>query len=742
MGGNGQAFAQERQRLKDTIAIASEQLEAARQKNENKRAAMIDARRELRERSSQMFGSLWSAQNFHELVDLNQFSQPLVVEQQTGEMLLERIDALRRMLDRPYFARVDIRFDDGGDTEQVYIGRASLKEDKTREIWVYDWRAPIASVFYRFATGRVHYDAPGGRITGNMDLKRQFEINNGELEYFFDADVEVQDEFLRTMLACNASPRMKAIVETIQRDQDAAIRDTEHELLMVQGVAGSGKTSIALHRAAYLMYRGRSRHLSANDILILSPNALFERYIHGVLPELGEQNVRTLTLEQMLSDELGDARVQHRGERLERLLLCGDSSRHMRENIAFKASPAFVELLERFARELPRRWIEFEDVYYGGRIIATRQQLKARVLSDDAKAPLGVRLRHMEQSLWDGIRERRSGRMRKLEDRARQWPRHALEIEACVRAYSILECAALQRHIRRFTRLDCRALYERLFSDERALSRLCQGLKLPMGLETVVRYTREALKQDALPLEDAAAIAYLQTLIQGVSGQSRIRQVVVDEAQDYSPLHFALLGRLFPRASFTVLGDINQTLDERRDMSLYEQIQSSLNRRSAVLVLLNKSFRCTSEILRYSLRFLDSDADIQGFNRSGSAPGEHAAQGASELVRLIKDEVALCRQAGYNSIALITKTVRDARAWHARLAPGIRLIDAGDWEPTGAFIMPLHLSKGLEFDAVLVLDADSAHYGSADDKRLLYVACTRALHRLNLFYMGERSPLL
>ncbi len=729
------ALTQEREHLNEILRITRDQLRAAEEKCARRGTVLAEARREMREQSSALFQNLWSAQDFEALASLNQYTQPLSIGQRAEEMEEERIRMLRGMLDAPYFARIDIDFDDG-DSERVYIGRATLKDESTHEIFVHDWRSPVAGVFYRFGTGRMQYDAPGGRITGTVTLKRQFEIQNGVLRYFFDADVEVQDRFLRGMLAQGASPRMRAIVETIQRDQDAAIRDTDHELLMVQGAAGSGKSSIALHRVAFLMYRGLSSPLEAGDILILSPNALFECYIRQVLPELGEKNVRTATLEQLLEEVLGTP-VELRSDRLERMSLAENAGRaRLREALGVKSSRVFREILDRFVRELPRRWIEFEDVCYGRHTIATRQQLKARILASEGAIPLGVRLRRMEMSLWDGIHQRRPARMTVLTGYARRDPRHGMEITACARSYSILECAILSRQIRRFAYIRPLALYRRMTADEFALRRLCRGLSMPAGAEELLKSSGTPTR-GALPLEDAAAAAYIKLATEGEGRLARIRHVVVDEAQDYTPMEYALLKRLFPRAHFTVLGDVNQALEHPADRGLYRQVAAALNHPGAPLIELNKSFRCTREILSFALGFLREAGEIECFSRGGDAPAEHKARDPEEMKNLISSEIRLCRERGYKSIALIAQTARDARAWHARLAePGLTLISAEEGsEMLGAFVIPLALSKGLEFDAVLVLDAD--RWAADGDNRRLYVACTRALHRLNLYVLGD-----
>ena len=741
MKGHDEALELERATLARVLGIARGQLHDAEQSEARHGAAMTETRRDMREQTEQKFGNLWASDDFEALANLNQFAQPLAVGEMTREMRLEKIRTLRNMLEAPYFARIDLAYEGESEAEAVYIGRATLKDEVTHQLYIHDWRSPVASVFYRFGRGPAHYEAPGGRIDCDMTLKRQFEIRHGALEYFFDADVEVQDRFLRAMLSQNASPRMKAIVETIQRDQDLAIRDTEHELMMVQGAAGSGKSSIALHRVAYLMYEGLSSPLSAGDIVILSPNALFERYIHGVLPELGERSVETVTLEQLLSGILGGVKIEARGERFERLCLSGPEERTLlRESMAFKSSEAFLKVLDRFVRELPRRWIDFQDVNYGGRTIATRQRLKERAMRPNGAVPLGVELRRMEISLWDGIHQRKQSRIKRLIAYARRNPRHATEIGECARAYSILECWALRRHIRSFTRLDPLSFYRRLISDEAAFRRLAKGLDLPENLKEILKRTSDALIEKSLSFEDATAVAYLALCMEGAGRTQRIRQVVVDEAQDYDPAQYAVLNRLFPRARFTVLGDFNQALDRKADKSLYDRIAQTLNRRSALMVELNKSFRCTREILDFSLRFLDDPTGIQSFNRGGEAPVERAAKSQEELKGLIAEDIRSLREKGMDSIALIVKTNRDAQDWYARLKDtlDIGLIDSkAAAETVGAFVIPLQLAKGLEFDAVLVLDVDQ--YDENTEKRLLYVACTRALHHLSLYRLETQA---
>ena len=711
---------EEMERFHAILSLLESRLSKAKRDSEQKMAGLSDIRRdEFTERQEPLLRNLWAAHRFEDLVHLSQEFQNAADEEKDHESALQLIAALKKMAASPYFARIDLKFDEDEPAERVYIGRHSLWDDDKDNLLIYDWRAPMASVFYRFGTGPAWYTAPMGKINCELLLKRQFEIQDGKLLGFFDADTVIQDSFLRRLLAQNASSQMKSIVETIQKDQDVAIRDEDHELLMVQGAAGSGKTSIAMHRAAYLMYEGLKNPLKAHNILILSPNTVFEKYISGVLPELGESSVRTATLEELLEEKLG-LPVQSRAERWE--ALCGTNARN--SIFRYKMSREFLTLLDRYAEALPGL-LPYADLDYAGTLLSSRQEQRAWAMEHGSSFPLAVRLRRLEAHVWERVHALRPARFNDLRMKAF----HLGHGEEWARGCSIWESGVLARHMRRVTRLDIPGLYANLLNDPALLRSLGRGLNLPAGLSW------EPSPDAPLPLEDAAAMAYLHMKLNFGESSGDIRQVVVDEAQDYGAADWAVLNLLFPKARFTVVGDVFQALDHDAEISIYEDIASILNRKSSALLELTKSFRCTKEILEFSLQFLP-DTRIHSLNRSGSVPQCLTDE------RLL-DEIAACRAQGYESIALITKTRRDAEKWQAKLEETIHLPILGRNAQLGdVFLAPLSLSKGLEFDAVLVLDCDAAHYSQPGDKRLLYVACTRALHRLALFAEKEFSPLI
>ena len=724
------------------LDVIHEQLEEAEKNNSKSIDALRETNRDMWENASH------SADDFDGAAQLSQFYQPLASNNFAIESSAKKIQLLERLLQSAYFSRIDFCSENKQQHEKVYIGRGTLFNDQEKRIIIYDWRSPIASLFYRFETGAAYYDAPGGRIAGDIGLKRQYEIKKGVLEYFFDADVQIADEFLRKMLSGNTSSKMKTIVETIQKDQDIAIRHVSHDLLMVQGIAGSGKTSIALHRVAYLKYQGLSSRLKSSDIIILSPNTLFEQYISNVLPELGEDEVSSVVFDDLVTGSLPDKPAfQSRYHQTEMLISCTASAVKAlkKQSMEFKMSGAFVRILNRYADSLPKSHIVFPDIEYDGKTVFTGQYLKDRLLQVNGSISWAVKLGHLRQHIFDEIHEMRKDRMPKLLRQAREDPEHSFDWEEYARELSIEESTVLAQKVDEFIKLDTIALYKKLINTEGLLLSLSAETELPNNIEEILSYSKEQLAESTLQNEDALAVSYLQLLIGTNDTYRHIRQVVVDEAQDYYDLHFEILKRLFPNARYTILGDINQTIEKQENMSLYERITKILQPGSSCLMVMNKSFRCTKEILSFSMQFLDDSTLFESFNRSGDMPQVIEAAKMDLLDEKMIEEVIYSQNQGYLSIGIICKDAQESEFLYSRLKDrlSLHLVRSGENLNTArAFIIPITMSKGLEFDSVLIYGVDKEHYHSVDDKKLLYIASTRALHRLNLFYTGEKSSFI
>lgn len=705
--------------LKETLALAEKQLFKAREMLEQKQEEIVEAKREIRENTEHGVPNLWSSDGFEALIELSQSISPVADLAADYDETVRKISRLEQLLRTPYFARIDFYFADEEEAEKIYIGRTSLSEGNAGNIYVYDWRSPIASVFYRFMTGPAYYEAPAGRIEGRVGCKRQYEIKNRRLLYFFDTDLNISDEILKQLLSRNTSPRMKAIVETIQRDQDVVIRNMENDLLMIQGVAGSGKTSIALHRAAYLMYQGLQSKLCANNILILSPNAAFEQYIAEVLPELGEENVVSMVFEDLLHAYLQEKKIQPQSRYLEAAVSDDAQADFVKESMSFKTSMEFRQVMDQFVADLPKTEIRFEEIRLDGQCIAAKEEMRQWIL-ERTQAPLA--------------------------DRLEQLGEYVLENLAAAKGHvSGSEKNEVLQKVQKCTKLNIYVLYRKLWENKALFQGLQAESAYAGSIREIRKRTLENMGSECMPFEDASAVLYLYLKIYGSRKYRNIRQVIIDEAQDYAPLQYEIFRMIFPNAKYTVLGDVNQTLTRQKDLSFYEQVQKILQKKQATLVTLEKSFRCTNEILQFALQFIRHKPKIRCFNRQGDEVVVSAFEDHESYLQGIVQEAEACRGRGFRTVCLLCRTEKRCAFLYEELKSRLDIhrmehnaIDSLE----GVFLLPSYMAKGLEFDAVLICDADKGSYCAEQDRKILYMECTRALHRLGVFCEGEITPLL
>ncbi|WKY43782.1 AAA family ATPase [Eubacteriaceae bacterium ES2] len=700
--------------LKFTTGLAKAQLLDAQKQNEANMVAIREAQQEVRENTAHNIGNLWNSDSYEALIELSQTINPVnqkLADYEAGEKNIAR---LKKIIGNPYFARIDFQFSDQDHPDSFYIGQSSLKDEDTYKMYIFDWRSPIASVFYRFSPGPAHYDAPVGRIAGELSLKRQFEIKNSRLTYYFDSDVQVLDDFLRNLLSQNTTAKMKTIISSIQKEQDVAIRDLTSSVLIIQGVAGSGKTSIALHRAAYLMYQGLTHKLHARNILIISPNKVFEHYISSVIPDLDEENVVTSVFDEVLSLILDEKKFEPKFSYLETLLSDHCKRPMMRTSLNFKCSQTFMTMLDRLILQIPEKWMKIKEIRFKKEVIVNKKEVQRR-LFENHDTPLKIRLKYLEEFIDETIYERRNF--------------HPNE--------------QLMKTLMSFSEFNILTVYQQLFKNKNYFYNLAEGLVLPENIEAILDNTRDSFSNRAIAYDDAAALAYLYLKINGASEYQAIRQVIIDEAQDYYPIHFEIMNLLFKKAKLTILGDISQTIEKDEGLDFYHQIEQIFNRNNTSLATMNKSYRCTNEILTFAAKFLHQQISIESFNRQGDEPQISTAKDTESLLKMLLDESRLGLEKGYHSIGLICKTQKNAELLFNALKDQLELhliTDEMDTELKGIFIMPIYLSKGLEFDAVLLCDASVENYSDTEDKSLLYIACTRALHRLHIFAEGKLSP--
>ena len=713
--------------LEKTVSVIKKKLDKELAGNLSRKKGLTGTGKEMWEDTAHHAG------DFDRLIDISQYLSMVSSDSTSYRISTEKIGHYKKLLDTPYFARVDFS-EDGYDTDKIYIGIAGLADEKTYDIYIYDWRAPICSIFYRYELGDVSYMSPTGIINGKVSLKRQYDIRNGNLNSFIDSGLIIIDDVLRTVLSKNTSSKMKSIVETIQRQQDIIIRDMENELLIVQGAAGSGKTSVAMHRIAYLMYRGLKEKLFASNIVIISPNDLFGLYISNVLPELGEENISRITFENIFERILGqNFCVKSRNELLEQIICAEGSDRTLiKGSLDFKLSGQFKIIMDNFIHHFEHKMIQFSDINYNGKCIASRNLLKSFFLKNDISLRTEQRLKTIQARILEAAGNNRKERMQKLTLFASRYPQHQFELKAFARLLSIKESTRLKREIEKFTEIDYFKLYKSIFKNKDLFYRLSDGIDIPEEIESIRQYTLNCLESEkCLNYDDAIAMLYLKVKMCSCDLFNDIRQTLVDEAQDYYAIQYEILKELFPNARFTVLGDVNQTIEKSADISVYQEITTILGKKKHATVFMNKSFRCSYEITRFSRAFLNEDSPIESFDRHGEAPIEKNFSDYEQMITAILNEIEECKKLGFGSIGVICKSLKRSNLVFEELNTKTEigmLEENTEIELKGAWIMPVYLAKGLEFDAVIILGTEDYDLSNKEDKRLMYISSTRALH--------------
>ncbi|NUU64258.1 RNA polymerase recycling motor HelD [Paenibacillus agri] len=716
--------------------------------------------------------------NFSSPDDLGETSTSL---RQQAQILNERerhhlqsskaLKKYKKLVVSPYFGRIDFSEGPNGEAEQIYLGIGSLMEDDGQFL-IYDWRAPISSLYYDGAPGPATYDTPGGIISGTMELKRQFVIDSGKIEVMFDTGVTIGDELLQQVLSHSADDKMKNIVATIQKEQNAIIRNDKSRMLVVQGAAGSGKTSAALQRVAYLLYKYRAV-LQADQMLLFSPNPLFNSYVSTVLPELGEENMQQTTFQMYLEHRLSqEFQLEDVFSQTESLLNApdGPEARVRRDGIQYKSSVAFLDAIRRYATMLEKEGIQFKPVVFMGRIVVTKEEMAAQFYSYDSAIRLANRVELMTGWL-----------LKKLaayshEERGSEWVESQIELldsSDYHRAYQMMrrkkrgtessfddfdtEKEVLARYvvsqrlkplrgwIKRGRFVDVKALYSKLFSDRKLMESL-NGSPLPAEWDEISQQTVSALAENHLYYEDATPFLYLKELSQGFRTNTLIRHVIVDEVQDYSPFQLEFLRRLFPRAKMTVLGDLNQAIYAQGEvLGELGNLVSIYGEENTEVISLTRSYRSTYEIVEFTRSMIPGGERITPFNRRGEEPLIQVVSTGGELLDAVERDILQLHAQGYHYVAVICKTAEESARVHAALEDKLpaRLVtkDTPNFQK-GTLVLPAYLAKGVEFDAVIIYDGSDQQYNRESERKLFYTACTRAMHLLHIYCLGRPSRFM
>lgn len=616
-------------------------------------------------------------------VDSVEMKTSLMASEMEANFMLMKMEYYKKLLKiqyAPYFGRVDFK-EENDEVRKVYIGLTNLDQDLN--YLIYDWRSPIASLFYDYPVGYASYEAPEGEIKGFMSLRRQYKIENKKLLRVFDSNLNVVDDCLQEVLSESSSEKMKNIVNTIQTEQNSIIRNTSSKHLIVQGIAGSGKTSVALHRIAFLLYK--IKNLKSSNVLIFSPNNVFSEYISDVLPELGEENAMNTTFHDFAKTYIKEFKeVETFADFIENYYIGKESNPYF---VKFKLSNTMIEVINNYVKEIESKILitkPLETKFTTIDINYLNYLLKERY----NKLPLYLRIETMAEHLCD-----------KLGISYGKGKRNFIK--------QINEALNIKK--------DFKKLYQELF--------LSKSFEDKYGKIENIKLNPKQIGYD-----DALCFIYLKGTLNGFPYSNLIKQIIVDEAQDYNPMQYIILSKIFKKASFTVLGDVNQTINPYQKYDTLEILTNILNENSTYTEL-TKTYRSSSEIIEYTNKILALDY-VSAIRKPNNVP----VVLKDDIKELEKDILYLKNK--YNSVAIITKSKEESIKLYDMLKEKIKGIslmeDSSKKFNKNLVIVPSYLAKGLEFDSVISY-TDKHNIYTKEEKYLFYVVATRCQHELIIY---------
>ncbi len=629
---------------------------------------------------------MWENENSFDEGEIQQVRNATNQEEEKALQKERYYKKLCSIKDKPYFASIVFK-DDDGEIFNIYMSLTYLKDQETNNI-LYDWRSPICSLFYDYEIGKCSYKAPGGEYYGELKRKRQYKIENNKLVGVFDNSLNINDEVLQEVLATESSEKMKNVVNTIQQEQNKVIRNLEDDNLIVQGIAGSGKTTVALHRIAFLLYR--IKNLSSNNILIFSPNNIFTEYISDVLPSLGEANTLQTTFADYLSSFLTEYKdVENFTDFVSRYYSYSEIDPDL---VVYKQSDKIISDLDAFLENYIDNCKFIADIKEGENNFIRKEDLNDMLHDRYQKLPLFERVNEIANKLSETYYK---GSHKKVK--------------------TFLK---LLKENSNFSK-DYQKIYTEFF-----LSEFC-NYKLPEA--TIKKF----VNKETINYEDALILAYIKGNLEGFLYEAVIKQVIIDEAQDYNRLQYIIINKIFKKADFTILGDINQNINPYYHYNSLEDLKDLFRGETQYLELL-KTYRSSPEIIDYTNKILNLQ-HVNAIRKDNNKPVV-IRKGVSDLKkRMIEDIKTLQKE--YKSTAIITKDKKEADALYNLIKDEIDISLVGANSKTfkkELIIIPAYISKGLEFDSVIIYNDRNNSY-KKNERNLLYVACTRCQHELYIY---------
>ncbi len=640
-------------------------------------------------------------------------------------------------LKKPYFGRIDYQDMDDNKHYSLYLGKNGIRKSVS-ESMIIDWRAPISSVYYDSDIGESSYQTPfGEEVVVNLNLKRTYEIENSKLIDFYDSEVITNDDFLTKYLSKNKEVVLGEIIATIQKEQNAIIRDTPWHSVIVQGVAGSGKTTVAMHRISYILYNFKDK-FKPDEFYIIGSNKMLLNYITGVLPNLDVYNVNQMTMEEFLLTLLDkDFNLKKGKYSLSNSFLKHqpklDTNLHssLRQ---WKGSIEFMKLLIPFMERYERHSVASDDVVYRGKVIYSKEEI-LYLLDFFQDKPLQEKIDMLNKRLMNKISTINETEMKRKE-----------EIRAEVNKF--------RNHFgMRNQKLKLMEIYESFLMSLISERDIYLEKQLQVPEEAVIQLLLQELHQKKVDLYDLVMLTYIKKRLKQTIDFEYVRHIVIDEAQDFGVIVYQLLRKIFTTCTYTIMGDITQNINYDSGMNDWETLRSEVfDSKKDAFYLLAKSYRNTVEISEYASRVLKKCTfktyDIEPIIRHGNEVKITKLANEKEMVKTVVDTIKQIQASGYDTIAIICRSVEETLRVKELLSPqvGIAQLEENIEEMTfknGIMVLPIHMTKGLEFDAVILWNPSQESYPVSDEAaKLLYVAITRALHELYVVYEDTLSGLL
>ena len=679
----------------------------------------------------------------------NDYSREIDERLRVANFIKNHIKVLEKASSNPYFARIDFKAITDSDFKEIYIGRNGISKDG--KVLITDWRAPISSLYYDSSTGKTSYKSPTGDVLGEVALKRQYDIENGKLIEYFDVDLVSSDNLLQKYLNANNDSRLKSIVATIQSEQNDIIRRPIDENVIIQGVAGSGKTTVALHKIAYLVYN-YNNSVKQSQYLVIGPNPVFIKYIKTVLPDLDVSGVSQLTFEQFAKDYIGEEIEITPSNKKISASIAGKSN----DIDKFKSSMLYKNMLENFF-ELYLKGIVSKPLKLNDFVVLTEEEMApifARAL-EEQHATLQGRVDATIERLIDYVKNNIDSILTRYNEYENNLFKNAsLEERESLRKKFIKERIEIQKN--------CSATIRKYFAKAVLSPIKLYRLFISMlddfniygykKINELKKTTMVNIKGNKYDFEDLAALLYLKLRTEPNRQYSNIKHTVIDEAQDLGIFNFYVLKKCLPTSTFSIFGDLAQSIYDYRGIDNWDEVNSLIFNNKANIVNFNKSYRTTASIMNVadaiseSINLGKSDLVV----RQGLPVSFDEASTSNELVEQIANKIKEYKEKGYKTIAVISKTdllsryINDDLRELGIVIPNVTEKDDVSLDEFSVCTISNQLAKGLEFDAVILNNVNDKIYScdSTLDMKLLYVAVTRALHELDITYNGKIPEVL